>query len=280
VAPPDVLSEDGIRTALSHGHDDWLECLDVFATIDSTNDWLASQTPPAVGRIAVAVADYQSRGRGRRGRRWEIPPGHGLCLSVGRFLPVVPERIPALTLASGVAVAEGLERLGVDRVVLKWPNDLVLRDGKLGGILSEIVSHGVSGVHVVVGVGLNVTLPDGFEIPGGHPGWGRGPASIAEALAPPPLRDALAASLIESLQAAFDSFESDGLAGFVSRWRERDWLRGQQVTVGDGEGETAGVAAGIAGDGTLCVDTDAGRRHIVAGDILRCRPDAPKGTDA
>ncbi len=278
MTPRDVLSEDGIRAAMSDGYEEWLEYLDVFATIDSTNDWLAAHTPPGGGALAVAVADYQSRGRGRRGRRWEIPPGHGLCLSVGRVLPVASERIPALTLVSGVAVAEALEALGVGPVALKWPNDLVLSDGKLGGILGEIVSHGSSGVYVVVGVGLNVTLPDDFALPGGHTGWGRGPASIAEVLAPPPRRDRLAAALVESLQAAFDRFESEGLAAFHSRWQARDWLRGREVIVGDGDGETTGVAAGISEDGSLCVDTVTGRRRIVAGDILRCRPVGQQGT--
>src|SRR6056297_95117 len=196
---PDPLNEEGIRDALPGGSGAWLEHLDVFDTIDSTNDWLAGQTPPAQGRLAAAVADYQSRGRGRRGRQWDIPPGHGLCLSVARAVAVPAGGISALTLACGTAAAEALESLGADGIRLKWPNDLVLIDGKLGGILSEIAGRAGAAMHVVVGIGINVSLPAGFAPPGDI-GWGRGPAALAEVLDPLPARNRLAAPRLAARQ--------------------------------------------------------------------------------
>ncbi len=275
----DPLDEQGIRDALPGGAAAWLEHLDVFASIDSTNDWLAAQSPPAEGRLAAAVADYQTKGRGRRGRQWDIPPGHGLCLSVGRALALPAERVPALTLACGAAAAEALERFGADDVRLKWPNDLVLIDGKLGGILSEVAGRADGATHVVVGIGINVSLPAGFSPPGDI-GWGRGPAALAEVLDPLPARNRLAAALIEALQLAFDAYEAEGLAPFAERWQRRDWLRGAEVTVRDRDGEARGVAAGIDGDGALLVDSADGRRRIIAGDILRCRRSAAGHRDS
>jgi len=266
----DRLHEQGIRDALPGGAAAWLEHLDVFDSIDSTNDWLAAQSPPAEGRLAAAVADYQTKGRGRRGRQWEIPPGRGLCLSVGRAMAVAAERLPALTLACGAAAADALESFGAQDVQLKWPNDLVHIDGKLGGILSEVAGRAGGATYVVVGIGINVSLPAGFEPPG-EIGWGRGPAALAEMLDPVPARNRLAAALIGALQSAFDAYESAGLAPFAERWQRRDWLRGAAVTVRDGDGEVRGVAAGIDSDGALLVDSADGRRRIIAGDILRCR---------
>lgn len=271
---PDPLNEEGIRDALPGGSEAWLEHLDVFDTIDSTNDWLAGQTPPAAGRLAAAVADYQSKGRGRRGRQWDIPPGHGLCLSVARAVSVPAEGISALTLACGTAAAEALESFGAEDIRLKWPNDLVLIDGKLGGILSEIAGRTGAAMHVVVGIGINVSLPAGFAPPGDI-GWGRGPAALAEVLDPLPARNRLAAVLIDSLQTAFDAYETEGFAPFAERWQRRDWLRGSEVTVVEADGEARGVASGIDAGGALLVDTPAGQRRIIAGDILRCRRPAP-----
>jgi len=271
---PDPLNEEGIRDALPGGSGAWLEHLDVFDTIDSTNDWLAGQTPPTAGRLAAAVADYQSKGRGRRGRQWDIPPGHGLCLSVARAVAVPADGVSALTLACGTAAAEALESFGAERIRLKWPNDLVLIDGKLGGILSEIAGRAGAAMHVVVGIGINVSLPAGFAPPGDI-GWGRGPAALAEVLDPLPARNHLAAALIGSLQAAFDAYEAEGFAPFAERWQRRDWLRGSEVTVRDADGEAHGVAAGIDAGGALLVDTPDGQRRIIAGDILRCRRPAP-----
>lgn len=278
MAVNDPLDEQGIRDALP-GSVPWLEHLDVFDSIDSTNDWLAGQTPPAEGRLAAAVADYQTRGRGRRGRHWDIPPGHGLCLSVARALAVPGERVSAITLACGAAAAEALESVGAREIRLKWPNDLVLMDGKLGGILSEIAGRADGAMHVVVGIGINVSLPAGFRVPGDI-GWGRGPAALAEVLEPLPTRNRLAAALIDALQSAFDAYEAGGLAPFAGRWQRRDWLRGTEVTVRDEAGEVSGVAAGIDTDGALRVDTGDGRRRIIAGDILRCRRPAPGNGDS
>jgi BirA family biotin operon repressor/biotin-[acetyl-CoA-carboxylase] ligase len=281
MAVTDPLDEQGIRDALRRGTEAWLAHLDVFETIDSTNDWLAGQTPPAEGRLAAAVADYQSKGRGRRGRQWDIPPGHGLCLSVARALAVPAERVPALTLACGAAAAEALESCGAEDIRLKWPNDLVLLNGKLGGILSEVAGRADGATHVIVGIGINVSLPPGFAPPGDI-GWGRGPAALAEVMNPLPARNRLAAALIDGFQAAFDAYEAGGLAPFAERWRRRDWLRSSELTLrdSDGDGEVRGVAAGIDDDGALLVDTSDGRRRIIAGDILRCRRPASGNGDS
>ncbi len=267
----DELSEQSIRAAMAPAAAARLRRVDVFSSIDSTNRWLADQEPPPAGSLDAAIADYQSAGRGRRGRHWEIPPGHGLCLSVTRLLDCPPARLAALTLAVGVTVAEVLEGEGAAAVKLKWPNDLVLYDGKLGGILSEVATGTAGqGPQIVVGIGINIRLPVDFML-SEPPVWGRGPVPLIDAVEPPPARNRLAGRLITALTECFSDYEREGLPRFVNRWRSRDWLLGAEVAVRSEDGEIAGIGAGIADDGALLVDTDNGQHRIIAGDVLRCR---------
>ena len=140
-----------------------LEELEVFARIDSTNTYLLAQAAPAPGRFRVAMADEQTAGRGRQSRRWISPPGAGLYLSLAYTFVHVPRQLPALTLALGVGVIAALESYGDAAYQLKWPNDIIARDAKLGGILTEARSTAGDGVTVVAGVGLNVDLPADME---------------------------------------------------------------------------------------------------------------------
>ena len=125
-----------------------------FDEVDSTNRYLLDEA--AAGRRgagAVAVADRQTAGRGRLGRRWSAPPGGSLLVSVLLRAPADPARRHLLTLSAGIAAVEAVTTLTDGSVTprLKWPNDLVVDDHKLAGVLAESV-----GDHVVVGMGLNI----------------------------------------------------------------------------------------------------------------------------
>ena len=115
--------------------------------------------PPAPpGRFDFLTAEYQSAGRGRRTRRWFAPPGGALCLSIGWSFAALPADIGALSLAIGVCVLRALESVGQPGAALKWPNDVVVGTGKLGGILIELRAEAGGPAQVVIGVGLNVAL--------------------------------------------------------------------------------------------------------------------------
>ncbi len=109
--------------------------------------------------LRACIAEYQTAGRGRRGRRWSTPLGAGLCLSVGWQFADAPAELSALTLAVGVVVRRALARVAGVEIALKWPNDLVWDERKLGGILLELTAEGQGGCHVVAGIGINVALP-------------------------------------------------------------------------------------------------------------------------
>jgi BirA family biotin operon repressor/biotin-[acetyl-CoA-carboxylase] ligase len=241
---------------------------EVFPEIASTNTHLMEQDAPPPGQARVAITDNQTMGRGRHGRTWQSPPGSGLCVSVVYTFAVHPANLPALTLAIGLGAIDALERLGVSGVQLKWPNDLIAEDGKLGGILTETKSHMSGAISIVSGLGINVDLgekPD-FDF---ETDWTRGVADLAGVVATLPSRHTLAARLIEGLCQAFLDYEADGFEYFAQKWPDRDWLFGRALTIDTAQCQVTGIGAGIDQDGALLVDTgSAAVSRITSGSVV------------
>jgi BirA family biotin operon repressor/biotin-[acetyl-CoA-carboxylase] ligase len=244
--------------------------LEAFASIASTNTYLLEQPGPDAGRFRVAVADRQTAGRGRHSRRWVSPPESGLYLSLAYSFAVPPRQLPALTLALGVGIASCLAGLGISGVQLKWPNDIVLADGKLGGILAEVHAAASPGLTVVAGVGLNVALSQPLDYaPGDVPAL---PATdLAAALEALPDRARLAGTIVESVFSTMVRFEAQGFDEFVRDWQRLDWLAGRAVTVDTAGAQVHGIASGIDADGALIVDRAEGRVRVVSGSIVTHR---------
>lgn len=261
----DLLDAEALRAALEPAVAASLARLEVFTELDSTNQRLLD-APPRVGALDVCIAEFQTAGRGRRGRRWEAPLGSGIALSVGWQFAGVPAEPSALTLAVGVAVRRVLERVAGITIALKWPNDLVFDERKLGGILLELAAEAHGGAHVVVGIGLNVALPAAL-LPS-LCDWPRGAVDLQTALgrAAPP-RTVLAAALVNELAALLADYPTQGFGAYRTEWRSADFLRGRAVRVDESTGRSFGTALGIDADGALLVETDAGKRRVVAGDV-------------
>lgn len=259
------LEASRLRSALAEKSALVVEAVDVFQSIPSTNSWLLAQPAPAPGHCRIALAEHQSAGRGRLGRTWLSAPGASLCLSVAFCLRRSSAEIAGLTLALATGVTAALESAGAKDVKIKWPNDLVLRDGKLGGILTELKSGG-SPVTVVAGLGLNLDnrpeLGQWLE-----PGWARRPAALSEAVSTPIDRVQLAASIVDAWIDGVSQFEKTGLSRFRDAWDARDYLRGKPVYHGDGAARRPGKAIGIDRDGALLVEHEGERVRIIAGDI-------------
>jgi BirA family transcriptional regulator, biotin operon repressor / biotin---[acetyl-CoA-carboxylase] ligase len=262
----DLLTVDAVRAALDPRVAARLAKLDVFTEIGSTNRHLLV-APPRVGALDICIAEYQTAGRGRRGRSWNVPLGGGICLSAGWQFAGIPAELAALTLAVGVAVRRVLERIAGLEVALKWPNDLVFDDRKLGGILLELAAEAHGGAHVVAGIGLNVAVPAAL-LPS-LSDWPAGAIDLTTALGTdPPPRAALAGALINELALLLAAYPRDGFAAFRSEWRAADYLRGRAVRVDDSAEPISGTAVGIDDDGALLVELVTGeRRRVVAGDV-------------
>lgn len=241
------------------------DVIDVFPEIGSTNSYLLGMPPPQPGRANAALADRQTAGRGRLNNRWHSPPGSGLYLSVAYTLAKPSDRLPSLTLAAGVAILQAIEDMGVRGAMLKWPNDIVLNNGKLGGILTELQPASTDMSTVIVGTGLNIDMRG--ETDDIVAGIGR-VADFREALpeGPDPLE--LAVAVLGRLIDALVVFDHEGLAPFVERWCNRDWLANRAVRVASNTGDRFGVAAGIDEEGALLLRQDSGMERIISGTVV------------
>lgn len=260
------LDGEAVRRSLCETTSKRLAEFEVFPEIASTNSYLMRRAGPDPGLIGAVLTDNQTNGRGRHGRTWQSPPGSGLCLSLAYTFASQPANLPALTLAIGLGVIEALESLGAAGVKLKWPNDLVANDGKLGGILTETQPQKSGAITVVTGVGINVVLGEGVDIASE---WSSQVADLSAIVDVLPSGDQMAARIIDALCATFINFEAHGFSQYAQGWSRHDWLHGRDVTIDTAREEVSGTGAGIAEDGALLIDTGSGSiRRITSGSVM------------
>jgi BirA family biotin operon repressor/biotin-[acetyl-CoA-carboxylase] ligase len=260
----ELLDEASIRAQLPADVAASLRTLEVHDALGSTSDRLLAVRGLPPGRFDACLAEFQDAGRGRRGRRWVAPFASGLCLSMSWSYPDAPAMLGALSLAAGVASLRALRRLGVEGVTLKWPNDLVRGDAKLGGILIDHRGEAAGPAYVVVGIGLNVRLPRAAQEALAAEGV---EAIDLAAVGVVPGRNALAAVLVAELHQALGEFGARGMAAFAEEWGQADALAGRPVTVLHGGESLEGVARGVDADGALLLEASGVRRRIVSGEV-------------
>jgi BirA family biotin operon repressor/biotin-[acetyl-CoA-carboxylase] ligase len=233
-----------------------------FDTIDSTNRWLLDEARAGAAEGLVAVADEQTSGRGRRGREWIAPPGSSLLVSVLLRPPLDASRVHLVTAAAALALADAVEAVSGVRPDLKWPNDLVVAERKLAGILTEVEVDENGAVRaVVVGAGCNVQW-DTF---------------------PPELSDLATACNVEAggpvdRTAILDEYLAQllkriaGLREVAADYGRRVCTLGRRVRVTLPDREVVGAAIGLDDLGRLVVRTDDGETvTVTVGDVEHLR---------
>ena len=263
-APIELLDGQTIIAELSRESRQRLARLFIEESLPSTNRYLRERFDQGAGHGEVCLSEAQSAGRGRRGRAWACPWGRGLLMSLGWRFESGAAALEGLSLAVGVVLAEVLERHGVE-VALKWPNDvLVLGQGpsrKLAGILLE-VSGDLSGpCEVVIGLGLNVTLPESMRQDIDQP------VAAVHDQQPGVSRNRLAADVIDGLLALLPRFEQEGFVAWQGAWNARHAHAGQRVEIIQGPRREAAVAEGVDAAGNLLVWQDGERRALASGEI-------------
>ncbi len=215
------------------------------------------------GGPLVVTTEYQSAGRGRRGRRWQSPFGANLYLSVLYQLSGGFSSLGGLSLAAGVAVGHALAEVAPHlRLSLKWPNDLLVDGAKLGGVLIELAGEMEGQVQVVVGVGINVSMSD-HQAGGIDQDW----TDLRRACGTPPDRTRLAALVANELLTMLDRFAVDGFAPFMAAFDRLDVCRDRPVVIQTGAGQRGGVARGVAEDGALRVEIDGETHYMHGGEV-------------
>ncbi len=262
------LDVELIRQFAKESAEDRIFHIEAFAEIDSTNSYLMQMPGPDPGICRVAVTSNQTAGRGRHGKTWQSPPGSGLCLSAAYTFTDRPDNLPALTLALGLGAIDALEELGACDVELKWPNDLVALDGKLGGILTEVQQRSPGAVTVVSGIGVNVNLDTELDI-GVETDWARQIVDLKNICDEVPSHEEVAGKIATHMLRTFVEFETSGFAAVADRWSRYDWLLGREITIDTSDLQFSGVGAGVADDGALLVDTaETGVRRVTSGTIV------------
>lgn len=240
--------------------------LETVWAVASTNSALLARPGAGCGTSEVLLAEYQTAGRGRRGRAWLAPPGGAICLSLSWTFREVPQDLGALGLVIGVCALRALREAGVRRAALKWPNDLLLGERKLGGVLIDLRAESAGPAYVVIGVGLNVAL--GEEMLARVAASGLAAADLSAAGLAAPSRNRVAAGLVGECLRGLMEFERQGLKPFIEEWRSADALRGPPVDVRAAEGTLSrGLARGIDVHGALMVETPQGIRRFISGDV-------------
>jgi BirA family biotin operon repressor/biotin-[acetyl-CoA-carboxylase] ligase len=263
-APLELLEVAALESRLASATRARRGSIEVHEALESTNSHLLAQPPPRAGSFRACLAEYQSAGRGRRGRRWLAPYGSGLCLSFAWLYDTPPTELGALSLAAGVAVLRALGSQDIGGLALKWPNDIQREGCKLGGILCELRFEAAGPAHVVIGIGLNVRLPAGVATEVAREGGVR-PADLADA--GPPSRNALAAALIDALAEVAAGFGAAGFQPFAAEWCAVDALLDRAVHVHGSAGVRDGIARGIDRQGGLRVQFGDITETLTAGDV-------------
>ncbi|MCE1239952.1 MAG: biotin--[acetyl-CoA-carboxylase] ligase [Azonexaceae bacterium] len=235
--------------------------VDALDRCASTNDEIARRAAANAPSGTVVVADRQSAGRGRRGRHWLSAPESSLTFSMLWRFGGSPSALSGLSLAVGVALARALDRLGARGVHLKWPNDVLWQnDGqaaKLAGILIELSSDRRA-TQVIIGIGLNLAPPVGDL---GQPVAGlEQTGAVVE-------RHQVLAAILAALHEVLAIFAVDGFATLKNEWQTLNAWQDRPVVVLGDTTEISGICRGADDDGALLVDTDAGLRRVLAGDL-------------
>ncbi|QYJ75608.1 bifunctional biotin--[acetyl-CoA-carboxylase] ligase/biotin operon repressor BirA [Shewanella sp. FJAT-52076] len=230
-----------------------------FDDIPSTNAFMLSHSEELESGD-VCIAEYQSAGRGRRGRRWVSPYGSHLYFSLFWRLSDGMSKAMGLSLVVGCSLAKVLGDLGVEGIGLKWPNDVYLDGRKLAGILVEMKGQADSNCELIIGMGVNMAMPDAQGETIDQP-W-----ADLQGLAMPDKTE-FAVRLQRQLQADLSLFEREGLNAFVERWQASDSFIGKPVNLMMADKVEAGICRGIDEQGALLLEVAGEMKSYIGGEI-------------
>jgi BirA family biotin operon repressor/biotin-[acetyl-CoA-carboxylase] ligase len=260
-----MMQRDAIVTALGPATKLAIEVVDA---IDSTSSELSRRAARRDIDRHVLVAEAQTAGRGRRGRAWIVVPGGSVAFSLGWRFEQGAGHLSGLTLAVGLAVARALEAQGFKGIELKWPNDLVHRRAKLGGILVELSGDALGPSLAIIGVGINVRLPVAARRGIERPVTDLAGISRRRNID----RNALLARILQELATVLDTFAAQGFAPLRVDWQRRHALQRKPVEVMLPDGGSArGRVVGVDAEGALVVDHLGQRLRFLSGEVSLLR---------
>ncbi len=256
----DLLDRNEILNEVGQSAD--ASCLDVLFDTESTNMCLTRLFGQPRLHKRVVLAEYQHGGKGRRGRTWLSPCARGLCLSLGWRFDMAPASLNALSLASGVALARALAELNMSGISLKWPNDLILADKKVGGILLEARSETASSCDVAIGIGLNMRLDEMTKSMLDQP-----VTDLDSHCNRLPSRNRLAGRIIAGQFSMLARVAAGNIGEYITKWKKLDYLSGKQAELRLPGRIVRGHVKGVDENGLLLLAAHGDVRRFSSGEV-------------
>lgn len=253
--PLELLAPSKINAILSEQNKALISTLEIHDTINSTNSYLVEQAQNNAPSGFICFAEHQTAGKGRRGRQWVSPYGSNIHVSIlWRFQQGGIAGTAGLSLAMGVAVIRALREHHINDVGLKWPNDIYSQGKKLGGILVEVSGEADGPCAAVIGLGLNLFLPE-IQAQSITQAW----TDLTKIIGENPLpRNKLAGTVLNHILSIINGFEAAGIKAYLDEWRSYDCLKGQSATLFAGHQPLEGIACGIDDNGLLLIKRSDG----------------------
>ncbi len=237
--------------------------LEVIQQAASSNTELLQRATRGAASGSALAVELQTAGRGRIGRVWHSGLGNALTFSLLWRFECGLNGLSGLSLAVGVAILRALRQFGMTQAGLKWPNDILTERGKLGGVLIEAQGDMYGPSAVVIGIGLNCTLPFGIEQAINQPA-----AALDQLCATPPTRNQLLAAVLQELARALDEFATSGFAALRVEWQGYHAQQNLPVQLQMPDGSTIhGIARGVSDSGELRLETAQGIRQFNSGEV-------------
>ena len=262
IRSPDLLTPSEVKPLL--GTKQLGRVIHYFQTIDSTNSKAYQLALEGAKEGELVIAESQEKGRGRLGRHWFSPPFLNLYLSVILRPNIPPQQASLITLMAAVATVDAIRKFTGLLPLIKWPNDILLRDRKVAGLLNEIHSE-MDRVHfIILGMGVNLNV-DGKMFPKEVRTLA---TSLKKEMGQTISRKAFLQLLLQELEGWYTLFLKEGAAAILKAWRDRAQIKGRRVKVHSFGKTLVGVAVDVDSDGALILETaDGERKKIVAGDV-------------
>ena len=230
-----------------------------FKEVDSTNLVAKKLANEGAAEGTIVIAGKQRRGKGSRGKKW-ISPSGGVWMTIILRPDVEPNKAPQLTLVTGVAVAETLiQELGLD-VEIKWPNDILIDNKKVSGILTEVKTNIIGVEYVLVGIGIDLKIDIPPEL--------RDTATSLQAELEREIRGAeLIQKFLQNFEDNYNEFKADNFPYILNKWRRLSGTVGKYVELRRKGGVIRGEAIGISKNGRLVLEMDNGNlRKVISGE--------------
>jgi BirA family transcriptional regulator, biotin operon repressor / biotin---[acetyl-CoA-carboxylase] ligase len=235
-----------------------------FESVSSTMDAAAKLSLEGAAEGTVVVAESQAKGRGRLGRHWFSPKYKGIYFSLILRPKILPSQAALLTLLAAVSICEAVKEIAGLDARIKWPNDILLSNKKLGGILTELNAETDKVNFVIIGAGINVNNDKKTLVPGATSLRGQKKESID--------RVRLLREILRRMEANYLVFQHKGADAVINKWKDNNLTLGKRIKVVSQSRHVEGCAMDIDSDGGLLVRKDSGViEKIMAGDCIHCR---------